>query len=61
MNQNHKHDTILIKNNLDLRLERSFYDLSYAWMVKNDLLVKVPKGNKSKGSGTLMCPDFEGT
>lgn len=61
MNRNQKHDFILIKNSSDLRLEHSFSDLSCAQMVKNDLLVKVPEDSKSKGIGTLMCLDFEGT
>ena len=51
MNRNHKHDTILIKNSLDLRLEHSFYDISYTWLVKNDLLVKVPEGISQRELG----------
>ena len=27
---------------------------------KDDLLGKVPEGTKSKGTGILMCLDFEG-
>ena len=61
MNRNHQHDFILIKNSADLRLEHSFSDLVCAHIVRNGLLVKVPEGSKSRGIGTLMCLDFEGT
>lgn len=61
MNRNHINDFTLIKHSSDLRLKHSFSDLVCAQIVKNGLLVKVPEDSKSRGTGTLMCLDFEET